>query len=80
VGETFRVFIREEIDDLPQKVVLIRQLSSQSQCGLQAADFIAWAFFQKYERGDGRFVDVLASRIVQEEVIIKKTWPRGKPK
>lgn len=72
--------IREDIDDLPQKVVLIRQLSSQSQRGLQAADFIAWAFFQKYERGDSRFVDVLASRIVQEELIMKKTWPRGKPK
>jgi len=72
--------IREEIDDLPQKVVLIRQLSSQSQRALQAADFMAWAFFQKYERGDGRFVDVLASRIVHEEVIVKKTWPGGKPK
>jgi hypothetical protein len=72
--------IREEIIDLPQKVVLIRQLNSQSQRGLQAADLIAWAFFQKYERGDSRFVDVFASRIVQEELILKKTWPRGKPK
>jgi hypothetical protein len=72
--------IREEIVDLPQKVVLIRQLNSQSQRGLQAADFIAWAFFQKYERGNSRFVDVLESRIVQEELIMKKTWPRGKPK
>ena len=72
--------IREEIVDLPQKVVLIRQLNSQSQRGLQAADFIAWAFFQKYERSDNRFVDVLASRIVQEELIMKKTWPRGKAK
>ncbi|MGD0004498.1 MAG: DUF3800 domain-containing protein [Anaerolineaceae bacterium] len=69
--------IREEIVDLPQKVVLIRQLNSQAQRGLQAADFIAWAFFQKYERGDGRFVDVLAARIVQEELIVQKTWPRG---
>jgi hypothetical protein len=72
--------IREEIVDLPQKVVLIRQLNSQSQRGLQAADFIAWAFFQKYERSDNRFVDVLASRIVQEELIMKKAWPRGKAK
>jgi len=72
--------IREEIIDLPQKVVLIRQLNSQTQRGLQAADFIAWAFFQKYERGDSRFMDVFASRIVQEELISKKTWPRGKPK
>lgn len=72
--------IREEIVDLPQKVVLIRQLNSQSQRGLQAADFIAWAFFQKYERGDCRFVDLLASKIVQEELIAQKNWPKGKPK
>jgi hypothetical protein len=71
--------IREAIVDLPQKVVLIRQLNSQTQRGLQAADFIAWAFFQKYERGDGRFVDVLASRIVQEEQILQKSWLKGKP-
>ena len=71
--------IREAIVDLPQKVVLIRQLNSQAQRGLQAADFIAWAFFQKYERGDGRFVDVLASRIVQEEQILQKSWLKGKP-
>jgi len=72
--------IREEIVDLPQKVVLIRQLSSQTQRGLQAADFIAWAFFQKYERGDNRFVDVLASRVILDELLKKKTWPKGKPK
>ena len=36
--------------DLPQKMVLIRQINSQMQRGLQAADFIAWAFFQKYEK------------------------------
>ena len=69
--------IREGIVDLPQKVVLIRQLSSQGQRGLQAADFIAWAFFQKYERGDCRFYDVLATKIVQEELIIQKTWRKG---
>jgi len=69
--------IREEIVDLPQKVVLLRQLNSQAQRGLQAADFIAWAFFQKYEKSDCRFVDVLTSKIVQEEVIGRKFWSPG---
>jgi len=69
--------IREEIVDLPQKVVLLRQLNSQAQRGLQAADFIAWAFFQKYEKSDCRFVDVLTSKIVQEEVIVRKIWSSG---
>jgi hypothetical protein len=63
--------IREKIADLPQKVVLIRQLSSQTQRGLQAADFIAWAFFQKYERGDCRFFDAISSRVMGEEIITR---------
>lgn len=72
--------IREEIVDLPQKVVLLRQLNSQSQRGLQAADFVAWAFFQKYEKNDRRFVDVLTSKIIWEEVIVRKIWSQGSKK
>ncbi|MCX6080700.1 MAG: DUF3800 domain-containing protein [Chloroflexi bacterium] len=72
--------IREELVGLPQKVVLIRQLNSQAERGLQAADFIAWAFFQKYERGDNRFVDVLAPKIMLDELLKKRTWAKGKPK
>lgn len=68
--------IREEIMDLPQKVVLIRQLNSQVQRGLQAADFIAWAFYQKYEKGNCQFVDILAPRILREEVLVKKNWKK----
>lgn len=71
--------IREEIVDLPQKVVLLRQLNSQTQRGLQAADFIAWAFYQKYEKGDCRFVNILAPRISREEVMVKKTWKKENP-
>ncbi len=71
--------IREEIVDLPQKVVLLRQLNSQTQRGLQAADFIAWAFYQKYEKGDCRFVNILAPKISREEVMIKKTWKKENP-
>jgi hypothetical protein len=70
--------IREEIIDLPQKIVLIRQQNSQIRRGLQAADFIAWAFFQKYERGGHRFYDVIAPRVIQEELIVQKIWAKGK--
>lgn len=71
--------IREEIVNLPQKVVLVRQLNSQTQRGLQAADFIAWAFYQKYEKGDCRFVNILAPKISREEVMVKKTWKKENP-
>ena len=66
--------IREEISELPQKIVLIQQLNSQSTRGLQAADFIAWSFFQKYEKGDSRFVDILSKKVIHEEIVLEKAW------
>jgi hypothetical protein len=66
--------IRETIQDLPQKIVLIRQENSVSLKELQAADAVSWAFFQKYERGDCRFYDIIAPKVIWEEVIMEKDW------
>jgi hypothetical protein len=66
--------IRETIQDLPQKIVLIRQENSVNRKELQAADAVSWAFFQKYERGDCRFYDIIASKVILEEVIMEKDW------
>jgi len=68
--------IRESIQDLPQKVVLIRQENSMSRKELQAVDAVAWALFQKYERNNGAFYDIISSRVVSEEVIREKDWTK----
>lgn len=70
-------YIRKGIQDLQQKVVLIRQESSYIHKELQAVDAIAWAFFQKYERGDPRYYDIIADKIIAEEVIREKNWKNG---
>jgi hypothetical protein len=67
-------YIREGIQDLQPQVVLIRQESSQIYKELQAVDAIAWAFFQKYERGNSRFYDMIAFKVITEEVISKRNW------
>jgi len=66
--------IREGIADLHQRVVMIRQEDSIACKELQATDYVAWAFFQKYERGDSRFYDILTDRVVVEEVIRRGLW------
>lgn len=66
--------IREGIADLPQQYVLIRQEDSQPSRELQAVDFIAWALFQKYERGNNIYYGKIADRITKEELITKQTW------
>jgi len=68
--------IRERISPLPQHYVMITQKDSVLVKELQAVDFIAWALFQKYERGDDRFYNQIAPRILEEEWITKQTWER----
>jgi hypothetical protein len=66
--------IREGIADLHQEVVIIRQEDSIACKELQATDYVAWAFFQKYERGDSSFYEIIADRVVIEEVISRRLW------
>jgi DNA gyrase/topoisomerase IV subunit B len=68
--------IRESIQDLPQKVVLIRQENSMSRKELQAADAVAWALFQKYERDNASFYNIISSKIIDEEIIQKEKWTK----
>lgn len=66
--------IREAVADLPHEVLIIHQEDSIARKELQAADFVAWAVFQKYEHGDGRFYNILAHRLVVEELIEQTLW------
>ena len=68
--------IREGIQDLPQKFILISQDISTKRKELQAADAVAWAIFQKYEHKDLRFYNIISSKIISEEMVKKKDWLR----
>ena len=39
-----------------------------------AVDAIAWAFFQKTERGDRRFYDTFYQKVIVEELITERDW------
>jgi hypothetical protein len=61
--------IREAIAQVPMQVVLIEQLDSQAVPGLQAVDFVAWAFEQKHATGDDSAARIVAGRVVVEEML-----------
>lgn len=69
--------IREEIASLPQRFVMVRQEDSLAWKELQAVDFIAWALFQKYERRNTRFYDLLAPLVIEEELVTQHVWERS---
>lgn len=54
--------------------VVIRHEDSIAVKGLQAADFVAWAFFQKYARNRTEFYEIIAPRIVDEELLQIALW------
>lgn len=44
---------------------------STTDVGIQAADFVCWALYQKYQRGDTRWYEIIASRIASESVMFR---------
>ena len=54
--------------------IVIRHDDSIAVKGLQAADFVAWALFQKYARNTREFYDIVAPRIVDEELLQIPLW------
>lgn len=59
--------MREQVADVPQQALVIRQEDSRHVKSLQVADFVAWACWQHYRGQDSSFREVIRSRIVVEE-------------
>jgi hypothetical protein len=53
---------------LQRAFLALEHLDSQQESALQAADAVAWALFQKYERQDESFYRIVETRIVVEEL------------
>jgi hypothetical protein len=65
--------IRDNLSGLATNV-MIRHGDSIAEKGLQAVDFVAWALFQKYARDRCEFYDLIASRVVVEELLRIALW------
>ncbi len=61
--------IRQHLTEIPNQMILIEQADSASTPGLQAVDFVAWAFNQKYEFNQAWATDIISPQILIEEVI-----------
>ena len=61
--------IREGIADIKGQAVVIHQVDSMRAKGLQAVDYVAWAFWQKYQRGDESYCQIIKDKVIVEEVI-----------
>ncbi|MGA9347848.1 MAG: DUF3800 domain-containing protein [Anaerolineae bacterium] len=60
--------ILKEISSVQQAVLVVEYSESKSESALQVADAVAWALFQKYERGDDSFYTLVKDKIIIEEL------------
>ncbi len=61
--------VREAIAHVSMQVVLIEQLDSWAVPGLQAVDFVAWSFEQKYGLGKDWAAQIIAEKVIVEEKV-----------
>lgn len=61
--------IREAIVHVPEQLVLIEQVESWAMAGLQAVDFVAWAFQQKHANKDAWAAAIIAGLVASEETV-----------
>ena len=61
--------IRQQISDIPDQIVIINQVDSTAYPGLQAVDFVAWAFREKYEHGTPWTIKIISHQVILEKRI-----------
>lgn len=68
VRENFISLLMESMKRKRKAHVSIVLHSSHENKSLQAVDFISWAIFRKYERGDEKYYDIIKKKIVMERL------------
>ncbi len=67
--QNFISYISEAMNKRKRGGFKMTLAASHDEKGLQAVDFISWAIFRKYEKGDCEFYEIIKSKIVDERLL-----------
>jgi hypothetical protein len=67
--ENFISYITEAMKERRSGGFEMSLSTSHDEKGLQAVDFISWAIFRKYERGDFKFYEIIKDKIIDERLL-----------
>jgi len=67
--ENFITYITEAVKKKRGGKFEMTLAASHDEKGLQAVDFISWAIFRKYERGDYEFYEIIKDKIIDERLL-----------
>jgi hypothetical protein len=67
--ENFVRYLTSQMSNRGRKHFTVNLHTSQENKSLQAVDFISWAIFRKYEKGDYEFYELIKSKITDERLL-----------
>lgn len=62
-------YITEGMDSRRNGNFKMQLSKSHEEKGLQAVDFLSWAIFRKYEKGDYEFYEIIKDKIIEESLL-----------
>lgn len=71
LNENFTAYLGRQLEKNHRVDVSIEVRTPAQEKGLQAADFVSWAVFRKYERADDSYAALIQKRIVEENWLYK---------
>ena len=66
LNENFKNYLQSKIANNHKLKLSIEIASPSKEQALQIADFVSWAIFRKYEKGDDTYYNLIKSKIIEE--------------
>lgn len=69
IRKNFEQYIETSLREKKYGVVSMESKASYDDKSLQAVDFLSWAIFRKYERGDYEYYEMIKGKIIEENLL-----------
>lgn len=66
LNENFKNYLKRQVKSNYKGAIQISIKTPAEEKCLQATDFLSWAFFRKYEKGDDSYYNIFKGKIVEE--------------
>ena len=66
LNENFKDYLQRQVNNQHQLLLDIEIASPIKEKALQVVDFVSWAIFRKYEKGDDTYYNLISEKIIEE--------------
>lgn len=71
LNENFAFYLKTQVKQNHSLPIEILIRTPGEEKGLQAADFVSWAIFKKYETGDQEYYKIIKNKVVEENLLYR---------